>query len=249
MIPSKNPANEGSMPGAFREVLKKFLQGVDDCLPAKVVAYDRTNNVATVKPMINVLATDGTSVERAQIAEVPVLAMGGGGFVLSFPIEPGDLGWISASDRDISLYIQGLTESPPNTWRLHSFEDGLFIPDKLRDFTIDGEDSSAVVLQSTDSLTRLSLNDDGRVKLLNSSVEMELASDGSATIENSSGKIELTLDGKFIFEGVSDELVTVLNDLVDVLESANVVPTIPFNADTLNALSAIQARLVTLKGA
>lgn len=156
--PSIDPADEDSLTGVFRSVLSKFLQQTDDMLPAIVIAYDRTSNRATVQPQVMMGSTSGEKISRAQIASVPVLNIGGGGFVLSFPIKPGDLGWIKASDRDISLYLQGgLKEEWPNTKRMHSFQDGLFIPDVLKTFTVDGEDAERVVLQTTDATTRIAI--------------------------------------------------------------------------------------------
>jgi len=157
-IPSKDPADEGSLSGAFRQIFKKLLQSTDGMLPAKVISYDRAANVATVQPVIAILTTDGNRVERASIARVPVLALGGGGFVLNFPLQPGDLGWIEASDRDISLYMQSLGDSQPNTFRLHSFEDGRFIPDMMRNFDV--SDAEGMVIQSADGAVRIELTAD-----------------------------------------------------------------------------------------
>jgi hypothetical protein len=36
-----------------------------------------------------------------------------------------------AADRDISVFQQDLTEGTPNTARMHSFQDGLFMPDAM----------------------------------------------------------------------------------------------------------------------
>lgn len=155
--PSIDPADEDGLAGAFRFVLEKFLQNVDDMLPAVVIAYDRTKNRATVRPQVMLGTTQGQKVQRAQIASVPVLNIGGGGFLLSFPIKPGDLGWIKASDRDVSLYLQNWSEDTPNTKRRHSFADGLFIPDAMRDWVVNGEDADRVVLQTLDGETRIAI--------------------------------------------------------------------------------------------
>ena len=147
---SRNPASDGSMAGMLKEVLKKFLEGVDDMLPAVVVSYDRDTNRATVKPMIRVLKTDNTLMDRAEIADVPVLSLGGGSFVVSFPINPGDLGWIKASDRDISLFLKSMEISGPDTLRKHSFSDSIFIPDAFRDWTLNAGDVNRMIIQTTD---------------------------------------------------------------------------------------------------
>src|ERR1700712_4678497 len=99
--PSHNPADDDSMAGMLRLVLTKFLQNTDDMLPARVIAYDRTANRASVQPLIAMVTTDNVQVNRSQLASVPVLQLGGGDCMLSFPLKSGDLGWIKASDRDI----------------------------------------------------------------------------------------------------------------------------------------------------
>lgn len=155
--PSGSPADEGTMSGLLRTFMTKLGQQTDDMLPARVIAYDRARNRATVHPIIMIGTTDGQKVSRAQIADVPVLQIGAGDFLLAFPVKPGDLGWIKASDRDISLFMQGLDEEWPNTERMHSFQDGLFIPDRMRDWSLAGEDSDRVVLTSADGATRIAL--------------------------------------------------------------------------------------------
>lgn len=157
-IPSKDPADEGSLGGAFRQIFKKLLQGIDGMLPAKVISYDRAQNVATVQPIIAMLTTDGARVDRANVARVPVLALGGGGFLVNFPLQPGDLGWIEASDRDISLYMQSLSDSQPNTYRLHSFEDGRFIPDMMRNFDLADVADDAMTIQHKDGQSRIEIS-------------------------------------------------------------------------------------------
>jgi phage baseplate assembly protein gpV len=155
--PSRNPADNDTLIGLFRLVLTKFLQNTDDMLPAKVIAYDRETNRATVQPMVCIVTTGNQQVSRAQIASVPVLTMGGGNGVLSFNLVPGDLGWIKANDRDISVFLQALAQSPPNTLRLHDFSNGLFIPDKMNQFTLNSEDAENAVFQTHDGTVRVAL--------------------------------------------------------------------------------------------
>lgn len=162
---SRNPANSGSVSGAFKEILGKFLSTVDDMLPAEVIAYDRAENRVTVRPLIRILKTDDTLEDRAEIASVPVLSLGGGGVVLAFNILPGDIGWIKANDRDISLFTQNVEAGAvgPNTLRKHSFSDAVFIPDQFRKWTIadPGIDGSAMLLQTLDGLQRIAIDSEG----------------------------------------------------------------------------------------
>lgn len=162
--PSRDPANDGTLVGMLKQFAQKNLQNMDDCLPAVVIAFDRVANRATVQPMIKVLGTNGQSISRAQIASVPVFQIGGGGFMLNFNLKPGDLGWIKATDRDTSLYLQGCTEQQPNSQRMHSFNDGVFLPQIMQGFTIDPEDAENAVWQTLDGTVRVALWSD-RVKI------------------------------------------------------------------------------------
>jgi len=123
------------------------------------------------------------------------MTMSGGGFLLSFPIKSGDMGWIKANDQDMSLFFQSGEASPGNTQRMHSFEDGVFIPDLMRGWTIDSVDQENAVLQSLDGTVKLSLSTD--------TIRMEANSDyveiGPSGIKSSgdwdhTGKMKVTGD-------------------------------------------------------
>lgn len=138
--PSRKPSDDGTMAGMLRTVLKKTLQKTDDMLPAKVISYDRATNRAQVQPIMMIVTTDNELISRPAVASIPVYEAGAGGWFTSYPINAGDLGWIKANDRDISLFLQSGSEAEPNTERLHSFEDAVFIPDSMRRFAIAGDD-------------------------------------------------------------------------------------------------------------
>lgn len=199
--PSRNPANDDSLVGVLRQVLDKFLLGVDDMLPAQVIAFDRNSNRAQVKPLIKLLTTEGQEVERPQIASVPVFQIGGGGMMLNFNLKPGDLGWIKANDRDISLSMQSGGEAKPNSFRKHSFEDGVFFPDAMRNFVIQGEDAENAVLQTMDGNVRVAIWPD-RVKTTVGSSESIVKADeimhkaGGSAITIKAG--EITLDAAVV---------------------------------------------------
>jgi phage baseplate assembly protein gpV len=150
---------------ALAEMMRQFALRDDNCLPAMVQAYDRVKNVVTVKPLISWVTIDNKSISRSPLAKIPAMSFGGGGFHLNFPLKAGDLGWIIATDRDLSLYLQNLKESPPNSGRYHSFSDSVFIPDVMRQYTVNAEDSTAMVLQSTDGSTRIAIDVGGVIRI------------------------------------------------------------------------------------
>jgi hypothetical protein len=128
-------------------------------LPARVVAYNRTTNVATVQPVVMLVDTNDNTRLRNSIASAPVLSLGGGGFTINFPLKDGDFGWILAADKDFSAFLENLTPAPPNTLRKHRFEDSWFVPDVFRQYTINEADAANLVITSLDGTTRISVGE------------------------------------------------------------------------------------------
>lgn len=153
------PGEKDSLAAALAALFNMNGLRTDKLIPAEVVEYDRANNKATVQPMIMIIDVSDNTRQRNQIAEVPVMSLGGGGFHINFPLKQGDLGWILAADRDISQFLQGLSMAAPNTLRKHSFADSWFIPDVFRKYTINAADADAMVIQSTDGTTRISISE------------------------------------------------------------------------------------------
>lgn len=155
--PSRNPTDDDSLLGVLNIVLRKFLMGLDDMLPAQVISFNRATGNAQVKPLMSIVLTNNELLQRAPILSVPVQQTGGGNFMSNFPIKPGDLGFIKSNDRDISLFKQSFSLSIPNTARLHSFSDAIFLPMVMTGFTIAGSDADRYVLQSLNGGIRLSM--------------------------------------------------------------------------------------------
>lgn len=148
--PDVDPASNYSLVGVINFAFQKMMQSMNNMLPAQVTEYDRENNRVSVQIMINLVTTDGQQVPRPHLVNIPVLILGGGTFSISFPLETGDLGWVLANDRDISLFLQTYNQSPPNTTRLNNFADGLFIPDLMRTYNYDSSKDGWFILESQD---------------------------------------------------------------------------------------------------
>lgn len=171
-----DPALTGSLSGTLEYVFKKMLQGIDGQLPAQVISYDRVTNRATVQPLISRVTTAGEAVERGTVASMPVLALGGGEFNISFPLKAGDRGWIEASDRDISLYLQTTQQSKPNTLRMHEFSDGRFIPDVFADYELPAGHDDSLVIQHKSGQTWIGVKEN-EISLKVGSTEFTLTED------------------------------------------------------------------------
>lgn len=177
-----DPGQSATLAGVIEYVFKKMLQGIDGQLPAEIISYDRQGNRATVRPLITRITTTGERVERATVASVPVLALGGGDFGITFPLKAGDRGWIEASDRDISLFLQTDDTARPNTLRLHNFADGRFIPDLMASYDLPDDYDGALVIQ----------HKDGKSAVLVSEKSQELRVGSTSIIANDDG-ISLTV--------------------------------------------------------
>lgn len=162
--PNSDIASEGSLAGQFMAAFRNLMLNVEDMLPATVVSYDDQTHRAVIKPLVMMATTEGQTVSRAPVHNIPVFRFGGGGFFLRVPLKPGDFGWLKANDRDISLIFQrGGQEDQPNTARLHSFSDAMFFPDTIKGWAIDGKNLDALVIQSMDGSVCLSLHSDKAV--------------------------------------------------------------------------------------
>lgn len=205
--PSQNPANDGDVAGAFESIHRKLSMEDWGQLPAEVVAFDRVKNVVKCRPMIAVWNTDGTTTERAEIAEVPVLALGGGGALVSFDLKPGDLGWIEASARDISLFMQSLSSARPASLRIHALEDSRFVPDVFRRYTLASGAEGHMVIQSTDGDTCIALRS-GHVSIVTTGTLDVQAPVVNVNAENVTVNAVSRVNGKLYINGLDFDLHT-----------------------------------------
>lgn len=163
---SVDPAEGSSgLGGAMRIILRKAFQQMEFMQPAVVIAVDTKRQFCTVQPQVMMVGTDGTTYSRAQIQKVPIFNAGAGGYVMSFPVKVTGFGWLYSADRDISLFIQKGAEAAPNTLRQHSFSDGVFVPDAMREWALADEDAANAVWQSYDGTTKITLGPD-QIKIL-----------------------------------------------------------------------------------
>lgn len=153
--PSGSLLADASLDDVLSLVGRKMMMEVDDMLPAKVIKWDAVTNRAQIEILYQVTMTSGDMHQLSAPAEVPVQFPGGGGFMLVFPLKEGSLGWIKATDRDMSLFLQSYDAQPGNTPRIHCFEDGVFIPDVMHAFTM--SNGNGISLQTTDGANAVTI--------------------------------------------------------------------------------------------
>lgn len=154
------PGQRNDMDAAIESFVRGAFMDIDNCIPAQVISFDRVKNIAKVKLLIQVVTVGNAGIQRKPLAKIPCISFGCGTFHISFPLKEGSLGWIFAADRDITEFLRTLAEAKPTSGRIKTFADGLFIPDVFRKYVIDGEDSDAMVIQTTDGKTKVSIRKD-----------------------------------------------------------------------------------------
>lgn len=146
--PSFNPDDLQSFSGIMNVYKQRLFNSLECCIPAVVVSYDRSKNIVTVTPAVNMALAGGQYLQRENI-QVTCWTYGGGGYFLNIPLQAGDTGWIIASDKDSSLFKQSRKVENPNTNIKHSYLHGFFMPDKINGFAVSSDDSANLVIVST----------------------------------------------------------------------------------------------------
>ncbi len=157
VIPSNNPADTNSQAGKLEFLFDKLLSKIEKIAPVEIVSYDRQKNRAVVQILNQSITSEGGKLPRKQLTDIPALMLYGGGFILSFPIKEGDIGWICSADRNISVFKQTLKIFTPATYEKHKYKDSFFIPNFINGFEYSTDDADAVILTSLDGKTKISI--------------------------------------------------------------------------------------------
>lgn len=183
--PSYNPADLTTTAGMLDYIYRCNSMTTENCIPAIVESYDRKKNIVTVQPSINITAATGETIEREKITAT-VMSICGGKFIINFPLEKGDTGWLITADRDISLFREQRKVINANTNRIHSIEDSFFIPDRVNDFKIEAEDDKNLVIQNLDRNIKISLGETKIKITTNSKPKSGNSKSGASSNGNSS---------------------------------------------------------------
>lgn len=177
------------LPGVLDMLANRVNRDLENCIPCEIAKVHSRVSV-DVKPLIMMVDADGNRISRQKISNIPVETIGAGNLLMSFPVAVGDKGWIEASDRDISLFLQSYAESQPGTERMHSFNDAKFVPDIMTNFTVSAADETAVVIQ----------NRDGTVKVAIDQTEIRIVN-GGVSVTATESTVTGTAPGGFNFNG------------------------------------------------
>lgn len=179
--------------------------------PGKITKYDPATGSATVQPAIQTMgSSDDAQPESLEpIAYVPVLHMGGGGFFQCFPLQSGDLVWLSTSDRSLSAWKAG-DGSPvdPGVAITHSIGDSIALP-------------GLAPLKHAPAIAHAS---DYVLGAVNASSALRFTPAGKATMIGTAGiDLDAGATGKIRIGNDAAELLDMFDDLLQLLLTATVI--------------------------
>jgi hypothetical protein len=140
----------------WKKIFNNFSMQFECMLPAIVQKYDRQKNIVSIQCAISHTTVTGEVIDRV-LMQVPCFNPAGSSVGINFPLQKGDTGWVIACDRDTSLFMKELKKSQANTSIFHKFHFGFFIPDKIKGFQIGSEDEGALVIQTLDGTSKISI--------------------------------------------------------------------------------------------
>lgn len=173
------------------------LKELHTALPGIIVAFDAAKQTASVQSTISRVAHDDSATPLPLCVDVPVHFPGGSGYVLTFPVTPGDECLLVFSERAIDGWFESGEVTPPTDYRLHDLSDGFALvgfrsqPKKITNFS-----TTAVELRSEDASTKVLLRSDS-VELITPDSHVKLNGD-TCDIKAPGG---ITLDGPITFKG------------------------------------------------
>ena len=109
--------------GAIDDQISGKINLIHTSMPAQIVSY--TKGRATVKPMLPFKLPDGRVYEMSLITDVPVCFPAASGVAITFPLQPGDEGWLNFSESSLDDYL--LDTITPDL-RKHALTDAVFFP-------------------------------------------------------------------------------------------------------------------------
>ena len=158
---------------AIRTLLDQARMRIGTALPAAVETYNRATRRIKINPSIKVQVVKEGKMEevpRPSVTNVPVVFPGGGGYILTFPLESGDQVLRVATERGLSNFKRSFQEASPDGSVL-SPRNAVAIPG-FGPLSIT-ERGEGAVLQNVAGDVWIELHDD-RVKIVKGSQTVEI---------------------------------------------------------------------------
>lgn len=151
---------------AIRLTVREMLKMVHTGMPGRVVSFDATKQTAKVQPAMKRLwigddeDDDPVEVALPECPDVPVYFPGGGGYVLTFPVAPGDDCLLVFAERAIDFWWEKGGVQNPSEVRMHDLSDGFaFVGFRPKPNAVGSFNTGAAELRTIDGGTVVRLED------------------------------------------------------------------------------------------
>ena len=212
----------------FRSYIKAYLKDMKSqlytSLPAEVVENDKfeSEQVVTVRVLIDTLESDGVSLIGPTIYNVPVVFPSAGGGMLSFPVQVGDTVKVDFCMLNIESWLEGDGQSVvAPTRRTHDMNDAVAV---------------------TGLYTKTS-------NLSPNPNDVELKFKGNTILLRANGDVEIETASKYAVRNQSEELIALLSEVLQ--EVSNITTNTIYSGFTpINnkpQIQALKTRLDTFK--
>jgi len=186
--------------------IKSKINDMHFCLPAVVQSYDRSKQKCSVQPALKRKYEDGSIVNLPIINNVPVVFPRAKDKFIHFDLEKGDYVTLVFSERSIDRWkAKGGVVQPDDVRRSH-LSDAYAIPGgypTIEGFTPNGAQ--------------------GSIEVSNGSNKIEIKSSGEVEASNDSLTFILKPDGKVQISNASEELISLLSDVLQEIIGARVL--------------------------
>lgn len=148
----------GDLPTSLLAALGGWQAGLWTAMPAIINTFDAVAMTCTARVAIKgqLQQQDGTwqDVEIKPLLDVPVVFPSGGGFILTFPVAPGDECLIILASRCIDAWWQLGGVQPQMEFRMHDLSDGFaIVGPRSQPRVVSGLSTTATQLRSADGAT------------------------------------------------------------------------------------------------
>lgn len=155
--------------------------------PGIINSYDPETRTCSVQPAIK-RVFNGVAVDLPLCVDCPVQFPEGGGFILTFPLQPGDEVLLVLAERAIDNWFAAGGTQEPAEYRMHDLSDGFAIAG-IRNQTRNLAAISAtdVELRNEDGSQRISLAPNGDISQVTGPASTVLGADGKFTVNAPGG--------------------------------------------------------------
>jgi len=200
------------------DVLKEAIDGRisehHTCIPALIVSYDRNKQSAVVQPSLKRKYKDGRIVNLPIINNVPVIFPRNKNNFIHFDLEKNDVVTLIFSERSLDIWKEKGGIVSPNDPRKGNLSDAYALVggfDFKQSFTPTAPSGS---LEINNSGNVISIEKSGQITIKNNSIQIIAKQNGDLDIINGSLTINAKNSGKISISNGSDELISLLSDLL-----------------------------------